>query len=204
LNAGIVRQTVVNTFRFALIAVGLSALTFVGISWGNKGFPVMAMRIEPLKPDARIPTFEENVKKGFRRDWEESKTSQSDGNKERDRLRLMTLQAATAYELSPCDSTMKKNLIEAMTAYTKAWAQIAGCQTGVCDRDVKKIDAAAAAFTTPADKRLHEALRKAIDKGGINRDEFPRSIRPWVMQWSGMPFGEQEACIVAQQAGNRR
>jgi hypothetical protein len=193
----------VSTFRFALIAVGLFALTFVGISWGNRGFPVMAMRVEPLKPDARIPTFEENVKKGIRKDWEESRTSQSDGNKERDRLRMATLQAATAYELSPCDPTIKKNLIEAMTAYTNAWGEIAGCRT-VCDRDGKKIDAAAAAFTTPADKRVHEALRKAVDKGGINADEFPRSIRPWVMQWSGMPSGEPEACIVARKAENRQ
>ncbi len=40
-----------STIRFTLIAVGLFALTFVGISWANKGFPVMAMRAEPMKPE---------------------------------------------------------------------------------------------------------------------------------------------------------
>ena len=38
-----------STFRFALFAIGLSALTFLGISWGTKGFPVMTMRSEPAK-----------------------------------------------------------------------------------------------------------------------------------------------------------
>ena len=32
-----------NTIRFTLIAIGLFTLTFAGISWANKGFPVMAM-----------------------------------------------------------------------------------------------------------------------------------------------------------------
>src|ERR1700752_2799860 len=102
--------------RFFLVAIALMVGAFVGVSWASKGFPVMSIRVVPLKPDARIPTFEESVKQGIRKDWENSKTSQSDSNKERDQLRLATLQAATAYELSPCDGTTRKNLIEAMTA----------------------------------------------------------------------------------------
>ena len=62
-----------STIRFTLIAIGLFALTFAGISWASKGFPVMAMRAEPMKPDARIATFEQSVKKSVRKDWENSK-----------------------------------------------------------------------------------------------------------------------------------
>ena len=164
----------------------------------------MTVGVVPLKPDARIPTFEESVKQGIRKDWENSKTSQSDGNKERDQLRLATLQAANAYALSPCDSTTRKNLIEAITAYTLAWAEIAGCRNGSCSGDGgKKIEAARAAFTTPADVRVREALQSAVEKGGISRDDFPKSIRDWAMQWSGLPFGEPEACHGGRRAGNK-
>ena len=100
-----------ETIRLSTFALVMFALAFVGISWANKGFPVMAMRAAPMKPDARIPTFEESVKQGLRKDWENSKTNQSDGDKERDKLRIALLQASIGYKLSPCDGTMKKNLV---------------------------------------------------------------------------------------------
>ena len=94
----------------------------------------MAMKAEPMKPDARIPTFEESVKKGIRKDWENSKTSQSDGDKERDKLRLELLQASIGYKLSPCDATMKKNLVSAVTNYTNAWGEHGGLQVRLLQR----------------------------------------------------------------------
>jgi hypothetical protein len=191
-----------GTGRFILLSVVLMVAAFVGVSWASKGFPVMTVRVVPLQPDARIPTFDESVKQD-RKEWESSKTSQSDGNKERDQLRLATLQAANAYALSSCDGTTRKNLIEAMTAYTAAWAEIAGCRNGSCSGGGKKIEAARAAFTTPADIRVHEALQSAVEKGGIGRDDFPKSIRDWVMQWSGVPFDEPEACNAGRRARNK-
>src|ERR1700761_7413473 len=110
-----------GTIRFVLLTVGLFAMAFIGFSWGQKGFPVMTMKVVPLKPDARIPTFEESSQKGIRKGWEDARTNQSDGNKERDQLRLALMQAAIGYKLSPCDATMKKNLVAAVTSYTKAW-----------------------------------------------------------------------------------
>ena len=100
-----------SNLRLGLLAIAAFALAFVGISWASKGFPVMSVRVAPMKPDARIPTFEQSVKQGLRKEWENSKTAQSDGDKERDRLRLALWQAAIGYNLSPCDSTMKKNLV---------------------------------------------------------------------------------------------
>jgi hypothetical protein len=194
-----------STIRFALSAVCLFALTFVGISWSQKGFPVMAMKVEPMKPDSRIPTFEESVKKGIRKDWEDSKTNQSDGNKQRDALRLELLQASIGYKLSPCDDTMRKNLIKAVTNYTAAWGEMAGCTFGSCSGDRKRIDAAAVAFQTPADKRVHEALREAYEQGGVGPADFPKSVRDNIYLFSQMPFGgEQAACIAARSTQARR
>ena len=197
-----------STLRFALLTLGLFALAFIGISWGNKGFPVMAMKAVPLKPDARIPTFEESVKKGIRKDWESSKTSQSDGNKGRDTLRLALLQASIGYKLSPCDPTMKKNLVVALTNYTQAWKSLAFCKAGVdgCPASSDdRLDAAAAAFKSPADIRVHQALREAVDQGGLSKDYFPGALRYNVFMWSGMPFGEpQAACVAARHTENRK
>jgi hypothetical protein len=196
-----------STLRFALLAVGLFALAFIGLSWGNKGFPVLAFRVEPLKPDARIPTFEESVKAGIRKDWDNSKTNQSDGNRERDKLRLELLQSSTAYALSPCDDTMKGNLVKALTDYAQAWHDTAYCKPGVdgCPGSSDgRLDAAAAAFKTPADVHAHEALRKAMKQGGISREDFPNSMRNYVFIFGGAPSREPEAaCVVARQAMNR-
>ncbi|MEA2983653.1 MAG: hypothetical protein QOF09_5476 [Alphaproteobacteria bacterium] len=207
------RGTVMSTIRFALIAVGLFALTFIGISWANKGFPVMAMRAEPTKPEARaeptkpearVPTFEESVKKGARKDWENSKTGQGDGDPKREALRLATLQAANAFALSPCDATMKKNLVEALSAYTKAWAEMAGCRFGICSGDHGRVDTAAANFSTPSDMRVREAVRTAFEKGGISREDFPGSIRLQVLMLTGDPGDPVSACSTSRRAEGRR
>ena len=225
-----------STFRFALVAVGLFALTFVGISWATKGFPVMAMRSEPAKPVAQIaqvqaapapaveekkvlqpkpsqvatqaavqvPTFEESAKKGIRKDWEAAKTVPGDGDPTREALRLAVLQAANAYALSPCDPTMKKNLVEALSAYAKAWSDMAGCKFFICGGDDRKIDTAAANFSTPSDMRVREAVRSAFEKGGISREDFPGSIRLWVTMLAGDPGDPVSACATGRRADGQR
>lgn len=232
-----------STFRFALISVGVFALTFVGSLWVTKNFPVMAMRGEVAKPVAqiaqpqdapaqaapaaaveekkalapkpvatpvavqaavRVPTFEESVKKGIRKDWEASKTAQGDGDPKREALRLAALQAANAFALSPCDETMKKNLVEALSAYAKAWTEMAGCKFGICGGDTSRIDTAAAKFSTPSDMRVREAVRAAFEKGGISRDDFPGSIRLWVTMLAGDPGDPVSTCATGRRAESRR
>lgn len=206
MRSAIAGQCVMSTLRFTLVAVSLFALTFIGVSWGNMGFPVMAVGVEPVKPDARIPTFDEAVKKGLRKGWEDSKTSQSDGNAERDKLRLDLLQASTAYKMSPCDDTVKKNLVAALSNYVTAWYNMAFCKSGVggCPSSSdERLDTAAAAFKTSADINVHKALREAIDQGGISRDDFPSAIRRHAFMWSGSPPDEPEAaCLLARNAEN--
>jgi hypothetical protein len=197
-----------STLRFILVAVGLFALTFIGVSWGNMGFPVITVGVAPLKPDARIPTFDEAVKKGQRQDWVNSKTNQSDGNLARDKLRLDLLQASTAYKMSPCDDTMKQNLVEALSNYARAWSDMAFCKAGVdgCPRNYdERLDTAAAAFKTPADANVHKALREAIGQGGISREDFPVPLRRHIFLWSGSPPDEPEAaCLAARKAASRQ
>jgi hypothetical protein len=170
-----------STIRFTLIAVAIFGLTFVGISWANKGFPVMAMRAEPMKPDARVPTFEEGVKKGIRKDWENSKTAQGDGDPQREALRLAALQA-----------------------YAKAWSDMAGCKFFICGGDDRKVDTAAASFSTPSDMRVREAVRAAFEKGGVSREDFPGSIRLWVTMLAGDPGDPESACSTGRRAERRR
>ena len=189
--------------RFAIASVALFALAFVGMTWMQKGAPVVAVKVEPLKPSPGIPTFEESVKQGARKEWESSKTAQSDGDKARDKLRLELMQAAIGYRLSPCDATMKKNLIAAVTNYTSAWQAMAGCKFGVCNGYEAQIDQAAAAFQTPADKRIHQELAEAFGQGGIGKEDFPKAVRSNVFMWTGLPFGEPQACTT-RRAENRR
>ncbi len=198
-----------STFRFGLLAISVFLLIFVGGSWAKRGFPVMVYTIQPLKPDARIPTFEQAVKEGQRRDWVASKTNQSDGNVERDKLRSDLLQAANAYKLSPCDDTVRKNLVEALSNYTSAWHAMAWCTPGVnaCpqSRD-QRIDVAAAAFKTPADLSLHNVVGEAVEIGGIYKSDFPKSIQNFVFQWghASPPDEPREACLIARKAASQQ
>jgi hypothetical protein len=184
-----------NTVRFTLIAVGLFALTFSGISWANRGFPIMSMRAEPMKPEAPVATIEESAKKSVRK---------GDGDPKRQALRLALLQAANAFAISPCDATMKKNLIAALSDYSKAWTDMAGCKFGVCAGDDRKIDTAATNFSTPYDMRVRDAVRMAFDKGGIGREDFPGSIRLWVTMLAGDPGDPVSACTTGRRAESQR
>ena len=149
------------------------------------------------------------MKEGIRETGWDSKTNQSDRNAERDKLRLELLQAATAlYKMSPCGDITRKNLIEAMSNYTKAWYDVAFCRLGVggCPSNTdQRFDAAVAAFNTPADVNVHRALHEAMEKGGISREDFPSAIRRHAFVWSGAPPDEpQEACLVARKAASRQ
>jgi hypothetical protein len=212
-----------STIRFALLAIGLFALAFIGVSWLNKGAPVVVAGVAPLKPNPRLPTFSrvpsplwgnerievsEEMQKQMREDWVISKTSQSDGNVERDKLRRELLQAANAYALSPCDKTIKGNLVEAQTNYIRAWQAMIYCKPGAGDCPAKqddRIDRAQAAFHTPADVRVHEALQAAYDQGGIDSNDFPKSVQKNVNIWANPSYSEpRAACIAARQVGDRR
>jgi hypothetical protein len=152
---------------------------------------------------AQVPTFEESAKKSTRKNGEAFKTAQGDGNPKREALRLAALQAANAFAVSPCDATMKKNLVETLSAYAKAWTEMAGCKSGSCGGDHGRIDAAAATFSTPSDMRVRQAVYAAFETGGISRDDFPDSIRLWVTMLAGDPGDPVSACATGRRADSR-
>jgi hypothetical protein len=172
-----------NNLRFVLIAAALFGLAFIGMSWASKGFPVMAMRAAPMKPDARVPTFEESVKQGVRKDWENSKTSQSDGDAGRNQLRLTAMQAANAYALSPCDKTIKAAFVVAASTYMRTTA---------------RNESNAMAFATPMDTRVREAIEAAVGAGGITTKDFPPGSPLWAI--ASMHDGEDSPCAAGRQA----
>lgn len=200
---------IMGTLRFTLLAVGLFALTFVGVSWANKGFPILTYRVVPLRPDARIPTFDESVQRGLRQDWEDSKTLQSGGSPEHEKLRMDILAASTAYELSPCDDHNKKALVAAITNYVGIWLNIFHCRSGgdVCPASKNaRFELASAAFHTPGDRYALAEMRKATEQGGITPEDFPPSIREEIAGWISRPLGgeSREACIIARESGKGR
>ncbi|MGY4472867.1 hypothetical protein [Bradyrhizobium sp. USDA 3364] len=198
-----------SNFRFGLLAIGVFAFIFIGGTWAKHGFPLLVYGIQPLKRDARLPTFGDGMDEKLRKDWVATKSNQGDGNAERNKLRRELLQASNAYKLSPCSDMAKKNLVEALSNYTNAWHALAWCTSGVngCPRTLdESLDAAAATFQTPADLNLHQAVRDAVEIGGIYRSDFPESIRHFVFQWGNAspPDEPKEACLVARKTASRK
>ncbi len=79
-------------------------VSFAGVSWAARGFPVgtgsqqMAL-VTPSDQGAKNAGHGPSL----------------------DTIKQDALQAATGFALSPCDSTMKQNFVEALSAYVRAW-----------------------------------------------------------------------------------
>jgi hypothetical protein len=208
-----------STVRFALVSAAVFAVAFIGMLWGNKSFPVMAMKVDAPKQAeapkpvevpqkiAPLPSVDDSAGKAVRKDVESPKPVRSNADKERDKFRLELLQASIGYKLSPCDDAMKKNLVSAVTNYTRAFQAALNCKAGVdgCPAtDSDRANAAREAFKTPADIRVQKELREAYEQGGITKADFP-SVGGEAFQWTGQPFGSSKAaCVIAREAENRR
>lgn len=148
----------------------------------------MALRATPLKPDARLPTFQDSVKQSVRKDWENSKTSQGDADAGRNQLRLTAIQAANAYALSPCDKAIKAAFIVAASTYIRA-------MTGKAVEE--------GTFSTPMDMRVREAIEAAFDAGGVTKDDFPAGTRIWAAAIARSQGDAASPCAAGRQAERR-
>jgi len=191
-----------------VVYVGMAFVTaFVGVSWAVRGFPMWSRSpVTELRPTVTA-TF------GDTQETEESRNRKgainlAEGivNPELDKIRLETLQAANAYSLSPCDKTIKANLVTALTAYTKAWQRTLNC-SGLrmfCkDADMLR---ATSTFSTSLDKRVKEALNSAFGQKGIVKADFPAAVQFDMLQFAGPNFwsGESPVCArVAATSGPR-
>src|SRR4051812_46594569 len=111
--------------RLVLYTCMVFVTVFVGISWAARGFPMAFPKpslVQSLKPTLDA-TFGDHSGERHRERLTQQQLQDPD-NYKRDPLRLETLQAANAYALSPCDSTMKANLVAAVQAYAAADVEI--------------------------------------------------------------------------------
>jgi len=193
--------------RFILYTFMAFTTAFVGVFWAARGFPMKSSAppiVAPLRPTLDTK-FGDRAQEHERKAWVSQHTAQSDKDPKLDTLRLDALQAGNAYAMSPCDKTMKSNLIEATTAYTRAWQTRRGCKRamfGMMSCNDKQMDEAANAFSTPLDDRVKAALFAAFDQKGVVRADFPEDVRFDVLYFAGpgLAFDESPICLPRQHA----
>lgn len=174
--------------RFIVLTCMAFVTTFVGVFWAMRGFPTTTPAlVGPLRPTLSTSFGDEHSKARDRKAWEAKHTAQSDKDPQRDALRMDALQAGTAYAMSPCDKTMKANLIAATSAYARGYMKIYDCPNPALGMfcSEKKRDEANAAYSTPLDVRVQAALAEAFDQKGVVREDFPEEIRLTVSQFAG-------------------
>jgi hypothetical protein len=153
-----------DTLRFFGLAALMFAAAFLGMNW--------FLRVEPLKPDPRLPTFQ-RVEGSLRVE----QSSVSDGDPTRDKLRHDVLDYAKALGDDPCNPQLKRAYIKTVIAYARAWLSIAPCVgTRTCGSslDSQRLDRAQHAFGSPLDVRVREALARVHAKHIFGPADFPR------------------------------
>jgi hypothetical protein len=188
--------------RFILFVCMAFVTAFVGVSWAARGFPMKfsssPVAVVPLQPTVDAYFGDGSSKEHARKDWEAEHTARGDDDARRNAIRLDTLQAANAYAMSPCDKTMKANLVDALTAYTRAWQAKRSCgrnmlgMTTCSDQQVKE---GADSVNTPLDKRVQVALNAAFEQKGIVKADFPEDVREDVVVFAGPDFWDHPSPI---------
>jgi hypothetical protein len=187
--------------RFILYTCMAFITAFVGVTWAARGFPIHfsgPVSVSQLQPTVTATFGDQSAKDYERKMWEAEHTAQSDGDSKLDKIRLEALQAGNAYGMSPCDETMKSNLIAAVTAYTRAWQQKMDCprpQNMLMFCGDKKLKEVAATFSTPLDIRVKAALHEAFEQRGIVKADFPPDMRFDVLQFAGPGLWSEESPI---------
>jgi hypothetical protein len=185
--------------RFILF-IGMAFVTaFVGVSWAGRGFPLSfssPVQVKPLQPTTDAYFGDDHAKEGLRKDWEAQHTSQGDDDTKRNAIRMDTLQAANAYAMSPCDTTMKANLIAALSTYTRAWQATLGCKRNFLGQLIcsdQKFKEAAGSVDTPLDRRVKTALEAAFEQKGIVTADFPKDVQEDVKPFTSPDFWSDQS-----------
>ena len=154
-----------GTARFAVIVTAVLLASFFGMKW--------LLTVQPLQPDARLPTFHHVDVDSERYKLEQS--SASDDDEVRDRLRNDVLGYAKPLSDDPCNETLKANYVKAVVAYARAWTSIAPCVAirSCTSWDSEKLDRARKAFGTPQDHRVRDAMMKVHTKVTFGTADFP-------------------------------
>jgi hypothetical protein len=161
--------------RLAALAGTLFVLSYISITWVMAGAPMPHLSLRLTQPETHLAAIPAAPLPTSRKPAQELVMEGGDGNPQRDKLRIAVLQASTGYARMPCDETAKAVMINAVSSYAKAWHDMMGCGPNGCD--YKKINATAAAFSSPLDVQVRDAVGAAFDKRGISIDDFPSPLR---------------------------
>jgi hypothetical protein len=156
-----------GTLRFLGLAVGLFFAVFFGMKW--------MLTVQPLKPDARIPTFHHVDPDSAEYKFQQSSASDNDAT--RDRLRNDVLDYAKALSDDPCNQALRASYIRAAVAYARAWTAIVPCMADESCRgswEQNGTDRAVKAFGTPLDNRVREAMAAVHKKARFGIGDFPK------------------------------
>jgi hypothetical protein len=189
--------------RFILYASVTFLTVFVGVFWAARGFPMRIpspVSIEPVRPMVTSTFGDHSAEKKRERLVEEQLRDPE--NAKRNPLRADALQAATGFALSPCDETMKANLIVATRAYATAFSELHKCNSWFSNCD-PVFDKAIATYSTHFDMRVREALHEAFGKGGISKADFPPELQLAVMSLAGSQGSPVSACAISAQRVRR-
>ena len=156
-------------------------------------FPAPSV-VQPLQPTLTT-TFGDNSGEKRREQLAEEQL-QDPQNAKRNPLRADALQAATGYALSPCDSTMKANLVAALRAYAMTFYEIHKCNPMFTNCD-PAYDKAIATYSTPFDMRVRKALHEAFEKGGISKADFPPELGMAVASLASSAGNPDSACEIS-------
>jgi hypothetical protein len=185
--------------RFILYVSMAFITAFVGVTWAARGFPVHfsgPVSVGPLQPTLTA-TFGDNSSEKKRELLVEEQLRDPE-NAKRNPLRADALQAATGFALSPCDKTMKANLVAATRAYATTFYEIRKCNPMFRNCD-PVFDKAIATYSTPFDLRVRKALHEAFEKGGISKADFPPELQMSVMSLANSEGSPVSACEISAQ-----
>jgi len=165
-----------GTLRLTAFAAALFTMSYSGVAWVIAGTPLPSIAMSQDRPTqvaslrVALPQLPPPAVQAT-----PIALPHGDGDPHRDRLRFVALQASSAYVRSSCDTVAKVAMVEAVSDYARAWADMMDCGPDGCD--YKKINVTAATFSTPLDIELRDTIGAAFDKRGIAIDDFPSSLR---------------------------
>lgn len=183
-----------------VLFISIAASTFVIGVWGSRGFPIRLFSPAAVPLQATVNTTFGDDSSQKRRDRQVQDVLNDPENAKRHPQRMDTLQAATGYALSPCDKTMKTNLVESLRVYATGFNDMRRCNVmfANCDPVFEK---ATATYSTPLDKRVQAALHEAFEKGGISKNDFPPAIGMAVMTLANSQGSPVSACATTSARG---
>ena len=166
-----------GTLRLTALAAGLFTTSYSGVAWVIARTPLPStIAVSPDRPTqvASLPVALPQLPPPTVQATPVT-LPRGDGDPHRDQLRVLALQASTAYVRSPCDAVAKVAMVEAVSDYAKAWADMMDCGPDGCD--YRKINVTAATFSTPLDIELRDTIGAAFAQRGVGIDDFPSPLR---------------------------